>query len=234
MNTTTLSKRERGAKTTEVDNSWAHGKLGRDTQLARTLSQRRSEFLRFLIQKLHNRDEAEDVLQDFCVRALEKSDQIRNRDATLPWLRAVLKSTLIDHCRQAKSRSLGYRLFASDPTNDESFANVLVDEEFDRVACLCYRSLLPGLKSEYQEAWLRVDLSDRSQTDVAGDLGISASCLRVRLHRARKALREALNRSCGGCLENGCSADQNAGEPSPTCRTYIVPCVSFNQVSTHH
>lgn len=234
MNTTTLSKRERGAKTAEVDNSWVHGKLGRDTQLARTLSQRRSEFLRFLIQKLHNRDEAEDVLQDFCVRALEKSDQIRNRDATLPWLRAVLKSTLFDHCRQAKSRSLGYRLFASDPTNDESFANVPVDEEFDRVACLCYRSLLPGLKTEYQDALIRVDLSDRSQTDVARDLGISASCLRVRLHRARKALREALNRSCGGCLENGCSADQNAGEPSPTCRADIVPCVSINQASTHH
>ena len=55
----------------------------------------------------------------------------------------------------------------------------------------------------------QVDLEDRSLDDVARELGITVNNATVRLHRARRALREALAEHCHTtsvreCLDCGC------------------------------
>jgi DNA-directed RNA polymerase specialized sigma24 family protein len=58
--------------------------------------------------------------------------------------------------------------------------------------------------SYYAELLRQVDLESKSIADVSKQLGITANNTRVKLHRARAALREQLVLSCGSCTEHGC------------------------------
>jgi RNA polymerase sigma-70 factor (ECF subfamily) len=50
----------------------------------------------------------------------------------------------------------------------------------------------------------RVDLDEATIADVASEMGITPGNARVKLHRARRALRRQLELSCGSCAEHGC------------------------------
>lgn len=176
-----------------------------NSKLATILTERRGQFLRFLTQRLDDRDEAEDVLQDFYIRVLKKADQIRNAGATIAWLRVVLKSVLADHFRHKASDRRAHQLMeahvlATSPQKGTS----IPEEEVDRGICTCFYRLLPTLKREYSDALLRVDLAEQTRAEAARTLGITPGNMRVRLHRARRALKAALKRSCPQCHEHDC------------------------------
>lgn len=174
-------------------------------EIASLLAQSRNDFLRYLQRHLRNGDQAEEVLQDFYLRVVLKAGQIRDSASTMAWLRTVLKSVLADHFRrqaverQAKQATIAEWLTLRPDLSDES----------DQVTCGCFYKLLPTLKAEYAEALHRVDLAQEPREDVAHSLGITAGNMRVRLHRARHALRQALERSCDQCRKNGCFHGQD-------------------------
>lgn len=178
----------------------------RNAKLTYTLTQYRGQFLRFLQSRLGNRDEAEDVLQDFHLKVLKKSSQIRDPGSTVAWLRTVLKSVLADHFRRKYAERNAMQLIAAElPTQaPDSIEIENENEEFDRTACDCFYRLLPTLKAGYADVLSRVDLSEQPRDDAARALGITSSNLRVRLHRARQALKEKLETSCGKCREHDC------------------------------
>ncbi|MBX9933546.1 MAG: hypothetical protein K2Y56_18825 [Methylobacterium sp.] len=60
------------------------------------LVRNRASFLRYLRRRLRTAQAAEDALQDFCVRALQSSDQLADCARVDAWLRCILRSTLID------------------------------------------------------------------------------------------------------------------------------------------
>ncbi len=192
-----------------------------DSRLERLLVENRTSFLSYLLKRLGDRDEAEDVLQDFCIRVIRKSGQIRDGAAAEGWLRAVLKSTLMDHFRSKSSKRQAHQKFVSEwsATSDQLDPTIDEGREIQNNYCACLYGLLPKLKSDYAEALSLVDLAERAPTDVAHDLGIAAGTMRVRLHRARHALKRALEQSCGGCRENGCSAPATAQGQYVDCQT---------------
>jgi RNA polymerase sigma-70 factor (ECF subfamily) len=68
---------------------------------------------------------------------------------------------------------------------------------------------LDSIRSDYAEILRRVDLGDERLADVAAGLGITVNNATVRLHRARKALRDQLRAFCGtdsarACADCGC------------------------------
>lgn len=61
-----------------------------DTAVRRALIEARQEMLSFLQQRLRNRSEAEEVLQRFSLRALERIDQLRDVQTVRGWLGRIL------------------------------------------------------------------------------------------------------------------------------------------------
>jgi RNA polymerase sigma-70 factor (ECF subfamily) len=74
-----------------------------DTATERALLDGRGAFLGFLIKRLGNRADAEDVLQDFSIRVLQRKDQLRDAERMDAWLYAILRSTLNDHSAKARA-----------------------------------------------------------------------------------------------------------------------------------
>lgn len=165
-------------------------------------------FLAFLERRVGSRAEAEDLLQDGFVRALERVDTLRDDESVVAWFYRLLRNALVDHYRRrgVESRAL------AQAAGREDTAQPGPDEELRDVVCDCAKRLLPTLRPDYAAALQRVDLDDVSVAAFAREAGITPNNAGVRLHRAREALRRQVIESCGTCAEHGCF-DCACGQP---------------------
>lgn len=155
------------------------------------------QFLSFLQARLPNRATAEEVLQAAFVKALEKGGALRDPESAVAWFYRLLRNALIDHYRRTAS---------AGRTLERAAAEALLPPEpqLHDAVCTCMRTLLPNLKLEYAELLRRVELEQAPLQSVADELGITVNNATVRLHRARRALKRELERSCGTCATHGC------------------------------
>lgn len=155
------------------------------------------QFLSFLEVRVSSRGVAEEILQAAFVRVVEKGDSVRSSESAMAWFYRLLRNALIDHYRRNDIEARALEVEAREAA--EGFELELRD-----AVCACMGRLLPTLKPEYAEMIRRVDLEDLPLSTVAGELGITQNNATVRLHRARQALKQRLERSCGTCANHGC------------------------------
>lgn len=158
------------------------------------------DLLRFLTRRLGNEDEAADVLHDFYVKVLTRIGDVRETEKLRAWMRRVLETTLIDYYRaQGKRRQSEseYQYLESVRLTGEG------KDDLDLIDCMCLYKLLRTLKPEYADILWRADLIGESRESIVSTLGITETNLRVRLHRARQALRQRLEETCRTCPIHG-------------------------------
>jgi len=145
-------------------------------------------FQRMALKQIGNRADADDVLQSFCVKALERAHQLRNADAVHGWLRRLFQTTLLDHFRRSS------RLRAKITTLEQSpcVAENIVGEALTIDEAGVIEDVLPRLRPSYAQIIRQMDLGRDEPSTIAATLDISPNNLAVRLHRARNAFREAL------------------------------------------
>lgn len=165
-----------------------------ETSTETALIEGRRAFLGFLAKRLGNWADAEDVLQEFCIRVLTRKDQLRDVERMDAWLYTILRSTLNDHYRKGTRRS---RLAAAAAREPEEWV-ADAPTQMARL-CTCHGGLISELRPVDAELIRRIDFGEEDRGMVAADLGLSRNALGVRLHRARTALREALMNHCGEC-----------------------------------
>ena len=171
--------------------------------LIRRLLEQQPEFLGFLRRRLGSEAIAEDLLQQSLVRAVEHYHSLKNDESVVPWFYRILRHAVIDY----------YRSHDAETRRDDAYLRDLMqageDQEpaFDELkpsVCACLSRLLPALRPNYAELIRRIDLDGESPQRVAEELNISQNNLTVRLHRARQALKESLEETCGVCTTHGC------------------------------
>jgi RNA polymerase sigma-70 factor (ECF subfamily) len=166
-----------------------------------TLLAHRHAFRAFLASRLGNEADAEDLLQNGLVKALQRAGEVKDGEKVVAWFYQVLRHVLIDHVR---SRQAAARRDEAWVTQAATLAD---DPEAERQLCACFEKLLPTLKPAQAELLRRVELQGESVSRVAIALGITANSASVTLHRARAELRKRLVDFCGdcACLEDcGC------------------------------
>jgi RNA polymerase sigma factor (sigma-70 family) len=170
----------------------------------KALVDERTLFHRFLVRRIGNATDAEDILQDSLLKALERGGELRRGERILPWFYRILRNAVADH----------FRRNASDCRKTEGLLNELgthrrfetTDESWENAVCRCFEGLLPALKPRYAELIRRIDLLSEPKSTVAADLGISVATMNVTLHRARQSLRRRLEIFCGACSREHCLA----------------------------
>lgn len=180
-----------------------------ETAVEAALLQCRQSFHGFLVRRLGSAHEADDVFQDFSLRAITKGSELTSDQSVVSWLYRVLNSTLIDHLRKAQRRRRQEAAFAIDPAlgpDTDLHSKLNLDAAAHAAICECLYSLLPLLKAEHREVLWRIDLLGEPRHAAAKDLGITAGNLTVRLHRARALIRDAMLRACETCPEHGFDA----------------------------
>lgn len=168
----------------------------------------RPRYVAFLRRRLGAASDAEDVYQQAIVRAIEHADAMRDAAHVSAWFWRILRNALADHHASRLARGARDAAWVADaaPAPAEPAG-----------PCACAIGLLPKLPSAYGEILRRVDVCDERVVDVARDLGISTDNAAVRLHRARKALRERLRGCCKvgsmrACFACDCADEAHASD----------------------
>lgn len=168
------------------------------SSVAATILAQRAAFKAFVAARTGRADDAEDILQDSLVKALQRAGDLQDEASAIAWFYRILRRTLIDHARRRSASRRRDDAWVSDP------AAPAADHEARRQICACFESLLPALKPAHTELIRRVDLQGESVSAVAQSLGVTPNHASVALHRARAALRKQLQAFCGPCADGAC------------------------------
>ena len=168
-----------------------------DVAAVRRLTECRPEFLRFFRSRLSRPEDAEDAFQDFClkvIRAAQAPGDVGKVDA---WLRRVLRNTLTDYYRRRATRQraeAAYEAEAPEPVFQPG-----ADQQDN--PCRCVRDLVPTLRPDYAEIIQRADLEQEPRERIAAHLGLTTNNIGVRLHRARRMLKDKIEERCPTCCD---------------------------------
>lgn len=105
-----------------------------DAAVRRVLVESYREFLAFLQRRMGNKDQAEEVLQAFVMRAIERAKDLRDVRTVRGWLSRILATTIIDFQRRGLRRRR--REVPMDTDFGEAFT-VEPDAEIDKAVCDC-------------------------------------------------------------------------------------------------
>jgi RNA polymerase sigma factor (sigma-70 family) len=177
-----------------------HALAAGSAEVVRELMADRATYLAFMRGRVRSGADAEDLLQQALMRATERASDLRDPERARAWFFQILRRTLADHHAQWAGRESKLELLAAD----------IEEGTPEEVAtCGCSLGQLDRLRPEYAELIRRVDLDDEPLAVAAAAIGITTNNATVRLHRARKALRDLLRKACGtdsirSCLDCSC------------------------------
>jgi RNA polymerase sigma-70 factor (ECF subfamily) len=141
----------------------------------------------FVRKRVSNPEEADDLVQEICLRAVSKIDTIRDDARVESWLYQIARNAVIDHYR--RTRPVGP--LPDDLVASNGFAHF---EEPELPACL--PGLLAELTEPDREALRLTAIDGMKQRELAERLGISLSGAKSRVQRARGRLREMIADCC--------------------------------------
>jgi RNA polymerase sigma-70 factor, ECF subfamily len=152
-----------------------------------------SEFYRYAYVRVHNHEEAEDIVQRCFVKAYQAFDSFTPGSNEKAWLYTILINLIRDHLSKLSNRSINLSL------QDSQLLETLVDLKSNPEAQLSRKMDLVELEealSKLPELFavplLLHEVSDMKYEDIAKMLSIPIGTVMSRLHRARKALYEML------------------------------------------
>jgi RNA polymerase sigma-70 factor (ECF subfamily) len=154
---------------------------------------------RLALGLLHDPSEAEDILQQTFLAVLTHLDRFEGRSSIGTWLYRVAYNASMD--RLCAHSELPLPEEDGNAADDESLPlpKTLVNWDFtpeeilmDSEARAALDDAIGRLPETFRVVFVLRDIEELSTADTAEVLGISPSLVKVRLHRARLALRERL------------------------------------------
>jgi RNA polymerase sigma-70 factor (ECF subfamily) len=166
---------------------------------------------------LGNEEDAQDAVQDAFIRAFKAIHTFEARAQLHTWLHRILVNTALMKLRERRRRPTesiedllpvysadGHQAVAARDWSDA----VLERKETAGIV----REAIARLPDQYREVLLLRDIEEKDTAEAAEILGTTSSVVKVRLHRARQALRTLLDREFR--LRSG-SREPGAGRISP-------------------
>jgi RNA polymerase sigma-70 factor (ECF subfamily) len=154
----------------------------------------RGPILRYLQRFVGNAALAEDLLQETLVRISKGLDRFEARSSVKTWAFKIATHTAIDHLRQSKRElnlvELDDLAVVADP--GEALGERLVLDDMNA----CLREEIDRLPESYRAAILLHDLEGLSAGETAEIVGCSLATAKIRIHRARARLKQALLGDC--------------------------------------
>lgn len=159
----------------------------------RRLRDGRPGHLRFLRSRLRSREDAEDVLQEFALKAIQGADRLTDLAKVEAWLAITLRNALFDRYRRNAGRARLQESVRAEPICEPEEPEAL-DRPLD-----CLAHAIDELKPETAALLRQAELQEIPLKALAEVMAITANNAGVRVHRAREALRQAMKARCAAC-----------------------------------
>ena len=152
-----------------------------------------NELYGFMIKRTENENDAEDLCLQAFSKAFDKIETYNNEFTFSTWLTSIAKNLHVDLIRKEKSR-------LHQSTDDDEVGREVIDETLGPEDQLIrsqnlYKLLqqVRSLKPIYRDVIQLRFFQELSHKEMATQLGLSLSNVKVRLLRAKKLLAEIIN-----------------------------------------
>lgn len=161
----------------------------------------RSGLRGFVVKRVRNGAEADDILQEVFLRIHQKLGDLHDPARLIPWIHQITRHAISDHYRDPARRREVPAGLADDleaTGGMGSFPAEERDEAHEHRAELarCLKPMIEHLADEYREALTLVELEGSTQQGGAKRLGLSLSGMKSRVQRGRRQLRKMLDECC--------------------------------------
>jgi len=149
--------------------------------------------LRYLERLVGNPTIARDLLQEALSRIAGGLPDFEGRSSLRTWAFSVATRVAADHFRRPEARLQVIDVDDLPEVGDDADIDgqLIVDE-----MNACVREVIDGLAADYRTALVLHDLEGLTAAETARVCGCSLETAKIRIHRARRRLREALEAQC--------------------------------------
>jgi len=163
------------------------GRLGRNRRLRTEVSAQRDRLYRLAWSWCHDQYLADDLVQETLTKALSRLDSLREESRLGVWLTRIMANLYRDQFRR-KREETGQEI---EPISEET-----PEDATERSLLVVHtRAAISALKDDHRQIITLVDLSGFSYADTAQILDVPVGTVMSRLSRARKRLREELEKA---------------------------------------
>lgn len=168
-------------------------RAGNDHAFKCLFEQERERLHRFVLKLVDDADEAENIVQETFAEAYRQIGDFRGESAVSTWLFSIAKHLAYGHLRKTdrhkylEHETIEFLDVDQGGTPPETDKEVELSERKRMV-----HEALQQLPDHYRRIVQLRDLEEKSTTETADQLGLTEVNVRVRLHRARKELKERL------------------------------------------
>jgi RNA polymerase sigma-70 factor, ECF subfamily len=159
--------------------------------LARELAQ---PMMRYLARYVGDQAVAEDLWQETLIRMHRGSSSFEGRSSIKTWAFSIATHVAADYLRRPGSNAGVVELteVAEPVDSDRAIDEQLFIDEMNQ----CVRDVIDSLPEDYRSALILHDLEGLTAKQVAEVCDCSVASAKIRIHRARLRLRDALNEEC--------------------------------------
>ncbi len=149
---------------------------------------------RFVYQMVQRRDDAEDIVQEAFVRAYQNLERYRDEAKFTTWLLRIAANLCTDQARMSQRRSNLEQQEAGRGLDWMTVGNTedpVENLEFERRKAVLKKALA-ALPVHHRTVIILRDLEEREYPDIANILGCTVGGAKLRVLRARRALKERI------------------------------------------
>ena len=154
----------------------------------------------YLLRMTQNPAEADDLTQETFIRVYRGLSNFRGQASLSTWIYRIATNVSHDHFRRRATQQARAALSFEEINLDGAWADESTPSPEKLVAqseiSACVQGLVQCLPPDYRAVLVLRDLQELKNREIGEVLDIPLSTVKMRLHRARKKLREALNANC--------------------------------------
>jgi RNA polymerase sigma-70 factor (ECF subfamily) len=145
----------------------------------------------YLVRMTGNPADADDLLQETLVRIARALPDFEGRSSLKNWSFRIATNVAIDFLRKAGKGKL-VELAETDAPVDEDGEDQLVVAEMND----CIRGVIDSLPADFRSALVLNQLEGKTAAEVAEICDVTLATAKIRIHRAKVRLRDALRKQC--------------------------------------
>lgn len=183
-------------------------RAGKEEAFARLLREHGGRMLAVARRLVRDEEDARDAVQEAFVSAFRSLDRFEGGSRLATWLHRIVVNCCLMRLRSRQRRpeepieELLPRFLEDGHQETQSVdweepVDVLLQR---REICALVRASIDRLPESYRTVLILRDIEEVSTAEAAGLLGITENALKIRLHRARQALRTLLDPHLRGAV----------------------------------
>lgn len=172
-----------------------------DLDLGQVVLEHRPRIYRYLLSMAKDPVVAEDLTQETFLRTLRRIGSLRDRSALVPWLYRLATNVFVDWVRTEGRRRLAYAdgqdRDGADLIGQIPDPTARVDRRVEQSEMSeCVQHFVDDLPDDFRSVILLHDAHGLSNPEIAEMLGLTLATTKIRIHRGRLRLRQALEVGC--------------------------------------